>query len=235
MQSAAVVFHNTLAVRREIERHELVDPGRLVHAPLGVSSDFDAAVDNDDGAVEALGPIAGRPFLLHVGSSLPRKRLDVLFELFARLRVRHPDLRLVQNGAELTASHRAHIDRLAIGGALFQPASRHIERRTLAGIYRRAAAVLVTSDAEGFGLPVIEALACGAVVVASDIPVLREVGGEAALYAPVGDAAAWVGVVDGVLGGDRVPPPRELRIAHATRYRWREHARVILDAYRSLA
>ena len=61
----------------------------------------------------------------------------------------------------------------------------------LARLYARAGAVLVPSRHEGFGLPVIEALSCGAPVVASDIPALREVGGAAARYAPPEDTAAF--------------------------------------------
>ena len=60
----------------------------------------------------------------------------------------------------------------------FDPRS-HRDRATLAAIYRRASLVLVPSEAEGFGLPVAEALACGVPLLASDIPVLREVGGDA--------------------------------------------------------
>jgi hypothetical protein len=59
-------------------------------------------------------------------------------------------------------------------------------------------------------------------------------GGDAAVYAPMGDVDAWAGVVDGLLSGRIIPPTRELRVARAVRYRWREHARIILDAYRSL-
>ncbi len=235
MRAASVVFHSTMVVRREIERHSLLPAERLVRAPYGVSHEFDAIGRGDDGAVEALGPVAGRPFLLHVGSSLARKRLDVLFEAFARLRPRYPELRLVQQGADFDAEQRAHVERLRLGDALFQPASKHLERRTLAGLYRRAAVVLVTSESEGFGLPVIEALACGAIVVASDIPVLREVGGDATLYAPVGQPEAWAERVHELMSG-RVPPPtKEMRLKQAGTFTWSEHARIILDAYRSLA
>ena len=55
-----------------------------------------------------------------------------------------------------------------------------VDRATLAAVYRRAALALLPSEREGFGLPLVEALACGTPVVASDIPVLREVGGDAA-------------------------------------------------------
>jgi glycosyltransferase involved in cell wall biosynthesis len=234
MRSAALVFHSTSTVRWEIERYALVPPERLVHAPYGVSSEFESIERDGDGATEALGPVTGSPFLLHVGSSLPRKRLDVLFEAFARVHARRPYIRLVQQGADLEGAHQAHVAQLGLGDAVFQPESKHMERRTLAGLYRRATAVLVTSDAEGFGLPVIEALACGAVVIASDIPVLREVGGDAVLYAPVGRPDAWAELVEGALSG-RVPsPPKAVRLKQASKFTWREHARVILDAYQSI-
>src|SRR5262249_18979677 len=112
---------------------------------------------------------------------------------------------------------------------------RGLSREQLAELYRRAAAVLVPSEAEGFGLPVIEALACGAAVVASDIPALREAGGAAAAFRPVADVPAWADAVVPVLLGPASAPPREARLAHAARFSWREHARVIAEAYLALA
>ena len=190
-RSAAVVFHSTREVGRALEGHGLVPRSRLVQAPYGVAPEFNATPDAADGTDGVLSHLRGRPFLLHVGSGIPRKRLDVLFEVFARLRTNHPDLCLVQQGASLTAAQRALVERLGIGDALLQP--RKLARVTLAGLYRRASLVLVTSDYEGFGFPVIEALACGAIVLASDIPVLKEVGEDAALYAPVGGCAGAPG------------------------------------------
>ena len=123
--------------------------------------------------------------------------------------------------------------RLGIGPFVTQV--RGLSRDQLAELYRRAAAVMVPSEAEGFGLPVIEALACGSVVVASDIATLREAGGDAALYRPVGEVMAWIDLVVGVLTDPRVAPPRERRLAHAARFSWREHARIVAEAYLALA
>ena len=181
-----------------------------------------------------LAPLEGRPFLLHVGSAVPRKRLDVLFETFARLRAKHPELRLVQNGASLTTEQRAHVERLGIGGAFLQPSRTRIPRTTLAELYRRATAVLVTSDAEGFGIPAIESLACGAVLFASDIPVLEEVCGGAAIHCKVGDPDDWAARIDRFLSGAGAAPPREARLAQAAKYTWTNYARAILDAYEAL-
>ena len=233
LRAAAVVFHSTHKVGRLLESDGLVPRSRLVYAPYGVAPEFDARPDTSGAADAVLASLGGQPFVLHVGSEIPRKRLDVLFEVFARLRATRPGLRLVQQGATLSEAQRAHVVALGIEGALVQPPK--VDRKVLAGLYKRASAVLVPSDAEGFGLPVIEALACGALVVASDIPVLREVGGDAAVYAPPGDVAAWSSAVDAALSGSLSVPGQARRLAHASRFTWEEHARTILGAYRDLA
>ncbi|MFP2913112.1 glycosyltransferase family 4 protein, partial [Pyxidicoccus sp. 3LFB2] len=229
LQRAALVFHSTQAVRAELLAHGVVDPARLVWAPQGVAPEFHPGPDPADRSDEVLAPLGGRPYLLHVGSAIPRKRLDVLFAVFAALRARHPELRLVQQGGALNATQRAQVESLGIGEALLQPPRQ--ERPTLAGLYRRAQAVLVTSEAEGFGIPVIEALACGVPVVASDLPVLREVGEDTCAYCPVGEVSSWVETVDALLTGRQPPPPREARLARASRFTWTAHTRTVLDAY----
>lgn len=232
MQRAAVVFHSTRAVRDELLRHGLVRAERLVHAPLGVSPEYGPEPLPGDTSDEVLRPLGGKPYVLHVGSGIPRKRVDVLFEVFAALRRRHPELRLVQQGAALNEAQQAHVARLGIGDALLQPPK--LERATLAGLYRKARAVLVTSEAEGFGLPVIEAMACGTRVVASDLPVLREVGGDAVTYVPVGDVGAWTEAVHHVLESPEPDSARSQRVARGRVYSWTNHARIILDTYRRL-
>ena len=224
LQRAAVVFHSTLAVRAELERHGLVDPARLVHAPYGVAPEF---TPDGPGPRDSL---AGRRYLLHVGSAAPRKRLDLLLDAFARVRREVPDLLLVQVGAVLGPALRAQLHALDLSGALVQPPP--LSRPELAALYRGAALVLLPSDAEGFGLPVLEALACGAPVLASDLPVLREVAGDAARYAPPGAAGAWADLTLAILDGRSPPgPPRTERLRQVAKFTWEAHARAILRAY----
>jgi glycosyltransferase involved in cell wall biosynthesis len=233
LQRAAVVFHSTDQVRGEIERHGLIDPDLLVHAPYGVASEYSPEPSSQDGSDIVLRQLRGRPFLLHVGGSSRRKRLDVLFEVFARVRARRPELWLVQQGAALTPSQRAQVERLGIRDALLQPD--RLDRATLAGLYRRAEAVLLPSEAEGFGMPLVEALACGARVFASDLPVLREVGGEAVLYCPPGDVEAWARQILGRIFPAEPFPSPQLRLAQAARFTWGRHADIIAGAYLRLA
>ena len=222
-----VVFHSTAAVRVQLLARELVEPARLVHAPYGVAAEFTP----EPTGVTVPG-LADGPFLLHVGSNIPRKRLDVLLDVIAAVRGRVPGLRLVQVGGPGPPHLADRIDRLKIGPAVAQV--RGLTREQLAELYRRSAAVLITSEAEGFGLPAVEALACGAVVVASDIPALREAGGAAAVYCAVADVAAWADAVTRVLTDAGLAPARATRLAQAARYSWREHARVIGETYLAL-
>jgi len=112
-----------------------------------------------------------------------------------------------------------------------------LSREALAAVYRRADVVLQPSESEGFGLPVAEALACGTPVVASDIPVLREAGGDAALYAPVGATADWCQRVIDIID-ERVHRPeasarrRERGMRHAALFSWPNYAASMADAYR---
>ncbi len=231
LQTAALVFHNSTEVGRQLTDSGLVPATRLVHAPLGVAAEFTAA---ETGQVELPAPgWPTGPYLLHVGSHLPRKRIDVLLDVFAAVRAKHPGVRLVQVGPPWSAAAAGRIERLGVGAAVVQFSG--LSRGQLAALYRRAAAVLVPSAAEGFGLPVIEALACGAAVVASDLPVLREVGGAAVVFRSVADVPAWAAAVAALLIDPAQAPPPDVRIAQAARFTWTAHARVIADAYGRLA
>jgi len=196
----------------------------------------DPSAERDAAAL--LGPVdVNRPELLHVGSTIPRKRIDVLLEVFALLRRRHPNLRLVRVGDTFTHSQERLVSRLKLADHI--TVLPFVDRRVLAAIYRRAAVLLQPSDREGFGLPVAEAMACGTPVVASDIAALREVGGDAASYCPVGDLDGWTSAVAVLLeeratNPDRWRARRTAGTAQARRFNWPEHAQRMTDVYREI-
>jgi glycosyltransferase involved in cell wall biosynthesis len=114
-----------------------------------------------------------------------------------------------------------------------------LERNVLAAVYRRAAVVLLPSEREGFGLPVVEALACGTFVVASDLPVLREVGGDAAGYAPVGDLIGWTEKIVELLRERELQTPAGTErtvagLAQARKFSWTEYANKMVQLYREI-
>jgi glycosyltransferase involved in cell wall biosynthesis len=232
LRKAAVVFHNTAAVGEEIRRAGLIDPDRLVLAPLGVSPEYTPEPTQPAVAPPWLAEVGGRPWVLHVGTCVERKRIDVLLDVVAAVRETVPDLRLVKVGGEWTANHRERIARLGLTNAITHVSG--LTRVELAEVYRRANVVLIPSEVEGFGLPVIEALACGASVVASDIPALREAGGSATSFAPVGDVGAWSDLVTKLLINPAAGPPVTDRLACAGRFTWTAHAEIIARTYHRL-
>jgi glycosyltransferase involved in cell wall biosynthesis len=105
----------------------------------------------------------------------------------------------------------------------------YVAKDELADLYRGAAALVMPSRFEGFGLPAVEAMACGTPVVAADEPALREVAGDAAVYAEDGDFGAAVG---------RALADRDRLVAagleRARLFSWRETARRTADVYRAV-
>lgn len=229
LQKAAVVFHTTDNIRSQIEKFGLLDPAKLVKAPYGVAEIFQPFAPEPETLPDELSAIVERPFLLHVGSCIPRKRVEVLFRVMAELWPRFPQLKLLQVGGIFSERQKAEIDRLGIAGAVHQIP--RLDQPAIAALYRRAALVLMPSEAEGFGLPVIEALACGAAVVASDIPVFREVGNDAVVYCPLGDLDSWASRLDELLQSPAAAPLLSRRLARASRYSWVNHARIIAETY----
>lgn len=242
VQNAAFVPADSEATLRGLVDRGIVPEGRVRVVHLGTHPECspEPNPEADAEAARLLGPL-NAPELLHVGSNIPRKRVDVLLEVFARVRQSIPEARLVKVGGALAGDLASRADRLGVTPSIvtlppFSPTSPR-DRATLAAVYRRAALVLQPSDAEGFGLPVAEALACGSPVLASDIPVLREVAGDAAEYRPVGDVEAWVEGVLRMLDEDGVARQarREAGLVRSRRYGWAAHVEVLVAIYRRTA
>jgi len=115
----------------------------------------------------------------------------------------------------------------------------YVPKEELVRLYQSAAALVFPSRYEGFGLPVVEAMACGTPVLASDLPALREVGGPATTYCPVGDVDRWTLAASRLLD-ERANDAARWRmrqaegIAWARRFDWRAHARTTTDVYREM-
>ena len=238
--AARKIVCGSVATRNELVASGVVPASQIAVVPYGVHPSCapwpDPPADAD--AERALGPVdAGCPELLHVGSTIPRKRIDVLLDVFAALRRRHSSLKLIRIGGPFTTRQQRQVSQLGLSG--YVKVLPFLERRVLAAVYRRAAVVLQPSDREGFGLPVAEAMACGTPVVASDLPPLRDVGRIQATYCAVGDVAAWTATLSALLDErehdtDGWRARRAAAIVEARRFDALQHAQKMLDLYREL-
>jgi glycosyltransferase involved in cell wall biosynthesis len=141
-------------------------------------------------ALSALG--VTKPYILAVGTVEPRKNFPFLVEIFKELVRRGANVELVIAGRagwgqlqlEQAVNQSGVCDRIHVLGG--------VDDSTLSALYREAQLLAMPSLQEGFGLPIVEAMASGIPVVASDIPALSAVAGNAALLLPVGDNDRWV-------------------------------------------
>ena len=97
------------------------------------------------------------------------------------------------------------------------------------GLLRTATALVSLSRAEGYGLPLVEAMALGTPVIASDIPIFREVGGDAALYVDPSSPEQFAGAVHTLQDEGRWQDASRRSVAQANRFSWDESARQLVD------
>ncbi|MFO0951449.1 MAG: glycosyltransferase [Isosphaeraceae bacterium] len=239
LTKAAGVACNSAVTRDELIEREIVVPCRAVVVPMGTHPECSPRPDPaaDAEAARLLGPPGETVEILHVGSNIPRKRIDVLLKVFAEARKTEPDARLIKVGGAFPP-HLAQLAR-ELGVADAVVALPFLTPATLAAVYRRATLVLLPSESEGFGLPAAEALACGAILLASDIPALREVAAPAAELLPVGDVAEWSAVTRMFLSTlhgrpDALSGRREVGLSRARRYTWSAHAEALVTLYRDV-
>jgi len=169
------------------------------------------------------------PYLLSLGQWKAYKNLPLLIEAFGLVLRQHPQARLVIAGHDPRHPEvPAAATTLPAGSVVFPG---RLPDDAIADLYRGSAAVVLPSRAEGFGLPVIEAMACGTRVVCSDLPVLREVAGDVPIYCDPTDPASFAqGMLTALTppAGDRRP---ELGIARAKLFSWRRAADQTIELY----
>ncbi len=239
LSKAAHVICVTKTIRDELIGHRLLPSDRVHVVPNGVHPAYSALAHSAaDRTAQRLVQAAGTgPVLLNVGIPIPRKRLDVLIRVFAEVRRQTPDAFLVRVGGPLTATHSQLIRELGLEGAV--TSLPFLEKDVLAAIFRRATLLLQTSEAEGFGLPVVEALACGCPVVASDIPVFREIAADSVTYCEVANITEWTVQVQQLLKEHRSSPSawaarRRRGCERASHFSWAESARQTALMYQKI-
>ena len=205
-----VVFVNSAYTGRDVEDALGIPPERIRVAHPGVRAPFGL-----DGEAADL----GSPYVLTVATLEPRKNLDTLLEAHALL---GGDLLLAVVGAE-GWGEQPLLDRPRVRRLGF------VSDDELARLYRGASVAVYPSRFEGFGIPVVEAMACGCPVVASVHPSLDEASGDAAVRADPEDAAAIASAIEDARA--RRQDLAALGVAHAADFTWLAVGQTFLRGY----
>jgi glycosyltransferase involved in cell wall biosynthesis len=194
LRSARHVLTNSQFTAAEIQRCTGLPAERITVIPLG----YDAQ-NFTPGYPQ--GPIPHQPYLLHVGQAYPHKNLRRLIQAFAQVAPSHPELRLVLAGKP-HPTETPQLKALAAELALQQRVEfrAYVPYAELPDLYRGALAFVFPSLWEGFGLPVLEAMACGTPVITSAGSGTEEVAGDAALLVDPADADVIRRALEQLLG-----------------------------------
>ena len=173
-----------------------------------------------------------RPFLLAVGSIQPRKNLVRLVEAYGDLRRSHPDIQLAIVGprgfrsqwVQDTIVNRGLSDSVRLLG--------YVREEDLVALYNASIGLVYPSVYEGFGLPVVEAMACGRPVIAANTSSLPEVAGDAAILVDPFDVSALRAAMERLVTDPGVAASLSARgLAQAARFSWRRTAEAAIRAY----
>lgn len=203
VRRAARLFTVSEAAREAIARDLGLAPDRITVVSEAPDAVFvPRSAEDSARAATAVGLRAGEPFLVYASGVSPHKSVETLLEALPSV---DPSVRLVLAGdldadpyLSAAGSVRARIAALGLSDRVLLPG--YVPDGELACLYSGAAAAVVTSLSEGFGLPAVEAAACGAPVVLSDLPAHRETLDGAAVFFTPGDSAALAQALRGVVG-----------------------------------
>jgi len=205
---AAMVITPSEAVRRAaIERFHL-PADRVVAVPHAAGAGFRP--------VELAQ--ADPPYLLYVGTLEPRKNIGLILDLWRELRR--------EQAVDLVLAGRRRADFPVIASEPGLQVLGYTADEALPALYSGAIACLYPSYYEGFGLPVLEAMQCGALVIASRDPAIMEVAGDGAILLDVRDRAAWMDALRPALTQpERMRAIREKALLKAGEFSWTETAK----------
>jgi glycosyltransferase involved in cell wall biosynthesis len=169
-------------------------------------------------------------FILHVGTIEPRKNLPLLFDALSTLMIDHCPLIIAGSKGWLYKPIYVRLSELGLHDRV--QFTGFVPDEDLPALICAASVLVMPSKYEGFGLPVLEAMACGTPVIASSASSLPEVGGEAVLYAPPDNPSVWAEVLDHALSDQSLRASmREKGLRQAAKFRWDIAARQTAEIY----
>ncbi len=232
LRNADMVLTDSDHSRRDLMRYLALPDANLQVIPLGVDPRFQPLADGEVRRAVLSRYGITRPYLLYLGGINARKNIAQLFTAYARIRKRHPDLLLVVGGKRQwrTGEIDAAFRRLDLASHVHFTG--YVADADLPALYSAAELFVFPSLYEGFGLPPLEAMACGTPVVTSNVSSLPEAVGDAALTVDPYDVGELVLAIDRLLTDEMLRADLRRRgMERASRFTWARTARETLAIY----
>jgi glycosyltransferase involved in cell wall biosynthesis len=223
----------------DIEGYFGAPPGKVRVIYNGVAPEFSQGEAQQGQRFRQAQRLPAR-YLLYLGTLEPRKNLELLVRAFGIWRAAAPhaaaDVKLVLAGGKgwYYDTIFAEVNALGLAGEVLFPG--FVPPGELPDWYRSAEAFVYPSRFEGFGLPVLEAMACGTPVICSQAASLREVAGNAALTVPADDEPAWANAIHLLCEQPALAAELSRRgLEQAVRFSWQQSAQETIQVYNEVA
>jgi glycosyltransferase involved in cell wall biosynthesis len=240
LKSASAVICVSESAKQDVLRFYGLPPSKVHVVHNGVDhSRFHPRNQLDQKWAHSIG-LTGE-YVLHVGAFAQRKNIPLLLEAIAQLKAhgKFENRQVVLAGGESPGLPGAREIAIAIKNFDLCNAvvlAGHVPDEKLPGLYAGAGLLAMPSSYEGFGLPVLEAMAAGTPVVASNISSLPEVAGDAAILVPPQDVTALANAIDDVLSSKAAADElRQKGFSRAREFSWERAAANTIAVYRSVA
>ena len=221
--------------KKDLVKYLHIDESKIVVIPEAAGEEYQPVRDKKKIAQVLNKYKIGKPFILHIGTLNPRKNLSFLIDVFSKVRQTLPDIQLVITGKkgwyyenlfELVEKLGLQKDVIFTG---------YIEDCEAPVLYSAATVYAFPSLYEGFGLPPLEAMACGTPVVASNMSSIPEVMGNAGILLSPTDKIGWVSALQNVLSSQAEQKKlSDKSLARAKNFSWRQTAQKTIRIYEEL-
>lgn len=234
LKNSAAILTLSEHARGEIARSYAVPRRRIHIVPPGIGQEFRADLDADSVARVRAKYKLGENYLIYVGGRSARKNVPALVEAFALARHALPDLELALAGP--IPHHNPLTPVLAATGAAQAIHELdYVPQDDLPALYAGARAFVYPSKLEGFGIPPVEAMACGAPVISAPNPPMPQVLGDAACFTENDSPGALAAGILRVLQDESLRRTlREHGIHRAKLYTWENSARKTVEIYKEI-
>ena len=233
IRAADLILTNSDYTTRDLAKYCAVDEKKIVTIPLGVSPQFSPIQDENRKKAFLDNHGLSQPFFLYVGARRFNKNFMGLYRAYAKFKfAKDIDLVAIGDDRAVTGGELVTMNALAPQGNVRY--LKIVKEEELALAYNTALALVFPSFYEGFGLPVVEAMACGTPVLASNASSIPEVAGEAALYFNPYDPDEIREAMESVLETGTAMTLKKKGMERAALFNWDTTAKQTLEAYRQL-
>jgi glycosyltransferase involved in cell wall biosynthesis len=229
IMAADAVLCISEATSKDVQEIYQLNPDRLHVVHLAYSEIFRPIIENNDSGSGS--QAARQPFFLYVGSRAHYKNFSSLISAYSRWKNKE-EVRLLVVGPPWTQEEGKELASLGIEGRI--DLITNAQDDLLCALYNQAAAFVYPSLYEGFGIPLLEALACGCPVIASRIATTVEIAEGCPVYFEVGREDSLIASFDKVLAEGRKSARTIAGLEHVKKFSWDKTAQGTLDIYKSL-